>query len=76
MPGFNQWLDSKNRQLRQRQVYGTPMGDADPAGEEIGQEAMANMRQGRRRSGGGSNYSGRPAKVATGYGARVTRRFR
>ena len=77
MPGFNRWLDGKNRQInRQKQVYGTPMDEyADPAGEEIGQEAMRDMRRGRRRSGGGSNYSGRPAKVATGYGGRITRRF-
>ena len=77
MPGFNRWLSGKNKQInRQKQVYGTPMANyADPAGEEIGQEAMEGMNTGRPKSGGGRRYSARPARVATGYGVRVTRRF-
>ena len=77
MPGFNRWLNGKNRQInRQKRVFGTPMANyADPAGEEIGQEAMRGMNTGRPKSGGGRRYSARPARVATGYGGRVTRRF-
>ena len=83
MPGFNRWLNGKNRQIRQggynpsRQVYGTPTANpyADPAGPEIDEEAIeGGLRRGRP-ARGGSRYSGRPARVATGYGGRVTRRF-
>ena len=77
MPGFDRWLSGKNRQInRQKQVFGTPMANyADPAGPEIGQEAFRGMNTGRPKSGGGRRYSARPARVATGYGGRVTRRF-
>ena len=77
MPGFDRWLSGKNKQInRQKQVYGTPMANyADPVGAQIAQEAMEGMNTGRPKSGGGRRYSARPAKVATGYGGRVTRRF-
>ena len=82
MPGFNRWLNGKNKQInKQKQmearVFGTPTANpyADPAGAQIAQEAMEGMNTGRPKSGGGRRYSARPAKVATGYGGRVTRRF-
>ena len=79
MPGFNRWLNGKNRQInRQKRVFGTPTANyADPAGEEIGQEAMRGMNTGRPKSGGGGGFSVRPGwRGGLRGGPTVTGRYR
>lgn len=65
------------RGVRQRGVYGTPQ-EATAEGAEEGDpdfNRWLKKKNGQISGGGGSNFSARPAKVGTGYGGRLTRRF-